>query len=328
MIPANGHTEVVDEAVAPDCTNTGLTEGKHCSVCDEVLVAQEVVPANGHTNVWVDNGDGTHNYACDLCGAVEIENQDHTYTDGVCDCGAEFPAEAVIDGVQYGTLAEALFAAQAGDVVKLLNDVVIDSHLIIPNGVTLDLADATLTANYIFASKDSCVTANPDSGKLMVPQGNALLGKNGYINSAGQYVLPIWDPAEGCYVFSLFIVDTDTSKGRGLKIDEEAEQIYFQFKHRATKAINQRLLVDGAADNELSVIIRLAWANEKGTAYQDFVYNDSQIGKVAGSYDYTFTLNGFSALGIELSTLTVTAMVVTNSGATAFGTEWTQATAH
>ena len=50
-VEALGHTEVVDAAVDPTCTEAGKTEGKHCSVCNEVLVAQEDVAALGHTEV-------------------------------------------------------------------------------------------------------------------------------------------------------------------------------------------------------------------------------------------------------------------------------------
>ncbi|MBQ5809743.1 MAG: hypothetical protein IIW21_08310, partial [Clostridia bacterium] len=48
---AHTHTEVVDEAIAPTCTDAGKTEGKHCSVCNTVIVAQAEVAAIGHTEV-------------------------------------------------------------------------------------------------------------------------------------------------------------------------------------------------------------------------------------------------------------------------------------
>ena len=38
------HSVVIDAAVPATCKDTGLTEGSHCSVCNEVLVAQTVVP--------------------------------------------------------------------------------------------------------------------------------------------------------------------------------------------------------------------------------------------------------------------------------------------
>ena len=42
------HTPVTDAAVEPTCTEPGLTEGSHCSVCGITIVAQKTLPATDH----------------------------------------------------------------------------------------------------------------------------------------------------------------------------------------------------------------------------------------------------------------------------------------
>ena len=63
IVLALGHTPVAVSGKAPTCTETGLTDGVKCSVCGNVITAQETIPATGHTDADGDN-------ACDVCGAT------------------------------------------------------------------------------------------------------------------------------------------------------------------------------------------------------------------------------------------------------------------
>jgi len=78
-IIANGHTTVKDAAVSASCTSDGLTEGSHCSVCGQVMVAQQSISAYGHaplkdypiapTCTAEGLSEGSH---CALCGVVIV----------------------------------------------------------------------------------------------------------------------------------------------------------------------------------------------------------------------------------------------------------------
>ena len=92
-IYATGHIETTYSAVDATCTNTGLTEGKFCSACKEVTLAQTVVPALGHTEVIDEAVDATctetgltEGKHCSTCNEIFVAQTEtakisHTYDD-------------------------------------------------------------------------------------------------------------------------------------------------------------------------------------------------------------------------------------------------------
>lgn len=68
------HTEVIDVAVAATCSEFGKTEGKHCSVCDKILVYQKKVAKLDHTDgEWITDAEatcttnGSKHQVCSVC---------------------------------------------------------------------------------------------------------------------------------------------------------------------------------------------------------------------------------------------------------------------
>lgn len=92
-IDPNNHANIVkDVAVAPTCTETGLTEGSHCGDCNKILIAQEVVSSTNHTEVidpavaatCTETGltEGSHRSVCNkiLVAQKTVSALNHSFT--------------------------------------------------------------------------------------------------------------------------------------------------------------------------------------------------------------------------------------------------------
>ena len=143
-----GHTEVIDEAVEPTCTEAGLTEGSHCSTCGEIFTEQESVPALGHTGVLdaaveptcTEAGltEGSH---CSTCGEIFVKQEE------IPALGHAEVIDAAVDPTCTETgLTEGSHCSVCGEVIKAQETIPSHGHAeIIDAAVEPTCTEAGLT---------------------------------------------------------------------------------------------------------------------------------------------------------------------------------------
>ena len=208
---------------------------------------------------------------------TNLVNYEVVYENGVY--FVELIKVAKIGDTYYATIADAIAAAQAGDIITLVANHT--EHLVeLEKGITLDLNGYTLTADYVVAFNGNHIVDNSTAktGKLAI-------AKDAVALAADNTQMPIYN--DGGYTFS-----TIKWNGKNPTTLNAGKTDNFTITFRPTFESNGALdsfFKNGATDTGVQFIVRLA--KDDGAIVTDYIFTEDVIKTVYANSNST---KGFS----------------------------------
>ena len=229
------HNEIVFAGTPATCTETGMTEGRKCSTCNTVLVAQSVIPAKGHKRVddfavspTCTTTGLTYGYHCERCDEQLLLQEVIPALGHDVVTLVGYPATCTDDGLTNGAKCN-----RCNTVYTEQEEIAALGH----NTVTIAGHSATCTETGL-TDKEYCARCNT------VYAAQAVIGALGHIDSDNDGY------CERCFgIVSMELVvensslDTLTEVSTGEKL--ETGVIYCLTARTSDKAYESALLSDG-----------------------------------------------------------------------------------
>lgn len=192
------HTEVVDEAVAPTCTETGLTEGKHCSVCGYETVPRQIISKLYHkwnltsSTPATCTESGNERYDCSRCGYYYVDRPaplGHQFDEYLSQMDGTHMAicalcdQGVVENCQLaaGTCAVCGYVAPVETLATGVPCVECENETNPEEEISLEVVDKTsgIAAQDLPAAAQNAVhvfeVTLRQNGQEMIPQGNVII---------------------------------------------------------------------------------------------------------------------------------------------------------
>ena len=256
----------------------------------------------------------------DVTGAVTIVN----LTVAKAPIGAENAVASITtaDGtVLYFTTLEEAIEALGDNVIgtiKLTANYKAQGMgvIAIPEGTTVDLNGYTLEATYVIAFHGAFVidTSAAGTGLLKVSKSDRAILENEVtytngINTELNKQIPVWDPAQGGYIF----VDYQIAKGAGFITGEDGnKKLAFEYVV-AIEEIARQMFLDGAEDNALEFVIRIEWTVGDNTYHEDVHFGKEEVIASFSDLNYKTTFRVSVGNYADFAKLTFKGMIMSGT---------------